>query len=186
MDLSRYELTADSVALCLCCFLAYKPHIYFYFRSKKFVGGSYAEFKYRDLLRRHVSNKKLCYRRRTARCAMSVKILSSVETSCTTDKYTTSRMELEGYSWSTCSKQPRLVDCRIGVVNKLDRRRRRRVVDNAYDLPRRNFLVRSLGQISRGMYPNFWRYPNFLITQCRIGERKPPWQIPSGFVQSFR
>ena len=29
-------------------------------------------------------------------------------------------MELEGYSWATCSKQPRLVDCRMGVVNKLD------------------------------------------------------------------
>ena len=28
------------------------------------------------------------------------------------------------YSWSTCNKEPRLVDCRIGVVNKLDRRRR--------------------------------------------------------------
>ena len=32
-------------------------------------------------------------------------------------------MELEGYAWPTCNKQPRLVDCRIGVVNKLDRRR---------------------------------------------------------------
>ena len=31
-------------------------------------------------------------------------------------------MELEGYSWSTCGKQPRLVDCHIGVVNKLHRR----------------------------------------------------------------
>jgi len=37
-------------------------------------------------------------------------------------------MELEGYSWLTSSKQPRLVDCRIGVVNKLDCRRRRRRV----------------------------------------------------------
>ena len=35
-------------------------------------------------------------------------------------------LELEGYSRSTCSKQPRLVDCPIGVVNKLDSRRRRR------------------------------------------------------------
>jgi len=34
-------------------------------------------------------------------------------------------MELEDYSWSTCSKQPRIVDCRIGVVDKLDRRRKR-------------------------------------------------------------
>ena len=32
-------------------------------------------------------------------------------------------MEIEGYSQPMCSKQPRLVDCRIGVVNKLDRRR---------------------------------------------------------------
>ena len=39
-----------------------------------------------------------------------------------TDKSATNRMELECYSWPTCSKQPRLVDCRIGVVNKLDRR----------------------------------------------------------------
>ena len=45
-----------------------------------------------------------------------------------TDKSATNRMELECYSWPTCSKQPRLVDCRIGVVNKLDRRRRRRVL----------------------------------------------------------
>jgi len=32
------------------------------------------------------------------------------------------------YRWPTRSKQPRLVDCRTGVVNKLDRRRRRRVL----------------------------------------------------------
>jgi len=44
------------------------------------------------------------------------------------NKSTTNRsslMELEGYSWPTCSKQPRFVDCRVDV-NKLDRRRRRR------------------------------------------------------------
>jgi len=57
-----------------------------------------------------------------------IKILSTVETSCTTNPQQIAAMELEGYSWSTCSKQPRLVDCRIGVVNKLDRRRRRRRV----------------------------------------------------------
>jgi len=33
------------------------------------------------------------------------------------------------------------------------------------------FSVPSLGQSSRGKY--FWRYPNFLITQIRIGQRKP-------------
>jgi len=35
--------------------------------------------------------------------AVSVKILPTVETSCTTNPQ---QMELEGYSWSTCSKQP--------------------------------------------------------------------------------
>jgi len=46
------------------------------------------------------------------------------------NKSTTNRNNgvIEGYSWPTCSKQPRLVDCRIGVVNKLDRRRRQRRV----------------------------------------------------------
>ena len=39
-------------------------------------------------------------------------------------------------------------------------------VDNSIDLPWRNFKVWSLGQSSRGKYPNFWRYRNFLITHC--------------------
>ena len=34
--------------------------------------------------------------------------------------------------------------------------------------------------------PWFWRYPNFLTTQCGIGGRKPPFQIPARFVQSLR
>jgi len=67
---------------------------------------------------------------------MSVKILSTVETSSTTNPQRIEVMELEGYRRLTCSKQARLVDCRIGVVNKLDRRRR--VVDNAIDLPWRH------------------------------------------------
>ena len=54
---------------------------------------------------------------------MSVKILSTVETSCTTNPQQIEVLESEGYSWLTCSKQPRLAECRIGVVNKLDRRR---------------------------------------------------------------
>jgi len=47
------------------------------------------------------------------------------------------------------------------------------LVDNAIDLPWRNRKVRSLGQSPRGKYPDFWRYPNFLIK-------------PARFVQSFR
>jgi len=59
-------------------------------------------------------------------------------------------------------------------------------VDNAIDLPWRNFPNRSLGQSSRGKCPNFWRYPNFLITQCETGGRKPTCKKTPRFVQSFR
>ena len=70
--------------------------------------------------------KKPRYRRRTARRAMSVKISLTVETCCTTSTQQIAVIELEVYSWSTCCERPRLVDCRIGVVNEFDRRRRRR------------------------------------------------------------
>ena len=56
---------------------------------------------------------KLCYRRRTVRRAISVNILSTVETIGTTNPQQIAVIELEGYSWPTCSKQPRVVDCRI-------------------------------------------------------------------------
>ena len=97
------------------------------------------------------------------------------------DKSTTNRMELDGYRRSTCSKQPRLVDCRIGVVNKLDRRRRR-VVDNVAKFSK----FQSLRQSSREMSLNFWRYQIFPITPCWVGGSKPPCQMPARFVQPFR
>jgi len=126
-------------------------------------------------------NTKLCYRRRTARRDTSVNVLTTVETSCAKNPEQIELVELECYRSPTCRKQPRLIECRIGVVNKLDRRRRqrRRVVDNAIDSPRRNFLVRSLERSFRGKYLNFWRYPNSLITQCGIGERNLPAKIRS-------
>ena len=52
---------------------------------------------------------------------VSQNIVNTVETSCITNPQQIAVMELEGYSWSTCRKQPRLVDCSVGVVNKLDR-----------------------------------------------------------------
>jgi len=122
-------------------------------------------------------NKKLCYRRRTARRAMSVKILSTVETSSTANPQQIAVMELEGYSRPTCSKQARLVNCRIGVVNKLDRRRRRRVLLTTRSTCRGEiFQVRSSGQSPRGKYPNFWRYQYFLTTEGGLGGRTPPCQ----------
>ena len=86
-----------------------------------------------------------------------------------------------------CSKQPRLVDCRIGVVNKLDRRRRWRALLTTRSTCRGEiFRVRSLGQISKEKYPNFWRYQNFLITQCETHGRKPPGQKLTWLVQWSR
>ena len=53
-----------------------------------------------------------------------VNCCTTVETSYTANPLQIKVTELEGYSWPTCSKQPRLIDCRIGVVNKLDHRDR--------------------------------------------------------------
>ena len=78
------------------------------------------------------------------------------ETICATNPQQMALMELEGYSSPICSKQLRLVDCRIGVVNKLDRRRRRRRVLLATRSTCRG-EIRSLEQTSTGKYPSFWR-----------------------------
>jgi len=121
-----------------------------------------------------IQNKKLCCRRRTARRAMSVEILSTVETSCTTNAEQIAIMKLKGYSSPTCGKQPRLVDCRIGVVNKLDRRR---VVDDAIDLPWRKFLSPKFGTKFQKEVPY-----NTVWGRWKEASR----QIPARFVQSFR
>jgi len=102
------------------------------------------------------------YRRWTARRAVSVKILSTVENMFNVAyPHQIEVMELEGYCWPTCSKQPRLVACRIGVVNKLHRRRRRRrrtvLLTTRSTCRGEIFEVWSLGRSSRGKYPNFWR-----------------------------
>jgi len=56
---------------------------------------------------------------------MSVKIFVNCR-----NKFTTNppQSKSRSYTVTVDRKQPRLVDCRIGVVNKLDRRRRRRRV----------------------------------------------------------
>ena len=97
-------------------------------------------------------------------------------------------MELKGYSWSTCTEQPRFVDCHIGVVNKLDNR----LDDEEFCWQRLRLAVQAKfsysGVKSQRQVPYFWTHPDFLITQCRIGGRKLPYQCqkPARFVQSFR
>jgi len=94
---------------------------------------------------------------------MSVKILSTVETSCTTQPEQIELVELAGYSWRTCSKKAQLVDCRIGVVNKLDRRRQHifdtatNAVYNAIDSTWRNFKSGVGDKDPEGSTPNYCR-----------------------------
>jgi len=92
------------------------------------------------------------------RDTLSVKILSTVETSCTTNPQQIEVIDSKNYSWPTSSTQRRLVDCGIGVVNKLDRRS--------------TCHGESLEFGTKGSTIIFWRYPNFITTQCGIGGRK--------------
>jgi len=121
--------------------------------------------------------QELCYRRRTARRAMSVKILSTVETSRIQQIHDAARW----LRLTATAKTRRL--SYIGIVNKVDRRRRRRRVQ--LTTPSiccdEIFQVRSLGQSDKGIS----EIPKF-PPQCRIGGRKPPCQKPARFVQSFR
>ena len=93
-----------------------------------------------------------------------VNCCTTVETSYTANPLQIKVTELEGYSWPTCSKQPRLIDCRIGVVNKLDHRDR---VDKKW----RNFLSPEFPTKFPGEVYVFWRHPDFLITQYKIGQK---------------
>jgi len=95
---------------------------------------------------------------------------------------------VRGLQLIDCSKQPRLVDCRIGVVKKLDcqQQQRRVLLTTQSTCSGEIFLVRSLAQSPRGKYPNFWReaYPIFFITQCGVDGRKLPLPKLTRFVQT--
>jgi len=106
---------------------------------------------------------------RDALCqSKSWQLLHNCRKKCTANPQQIKAMELDGYSWLMCSKQPRLVDCRIGVVNKLDRRR---VLLTMRDLPWQNFLCSKFAAKFQREYPYFQRYLNFLITQCKRGRK---------------
>jgi len=97
---------------------------------------------------------------------MSVKILSIVETSCTTNPQQIVVMELEGYRRSTCSKQPRLI--RLSSTSS--------IVDNYNDFCcQHNQLPGVWDKISKGSTPILVK------TQCGINERKRPCRKPASF-----
>ena len=84
---------------------------------------------YNSIMSTAVQNKKLSYRRGTARCVVSVKYCqlpcNSAETTCTTSPEQIKVMKLEGYSGTLCNKHVHSTvtrssrfHCPIGAINK--------------------------------------------------------------------
>jgi len=106
---------------------------------------------------------------------------NSVETSCTMNQQQMEIMELQGYSRSTCNNfvhpatvprcaRPSSVWSESSTVDEFWRPHHRLAVAK--------FKSRVWGSLT-GKYPYFWRYPNFLKIQLRIGRRKLPCQKPA-------
>ena len=124
--------------------------------------------------------------RSSAATDISVKILSTVETSPTTNPWKIEVMELKGYSWLTCSKQPWLIDCCIAIIHKLDQWRQEfcwqhdqlamakfsksGVLDK---VPEKSAVI--LGDTHISLQHRV----------SGIGGKKPPYQKPVWFVRSF-
>jgi len=119
-----------------------------------------------------VTNKKLCYSRQTTHTICQSKLLHNcVGTSFTRNPEQIEVMELQGYSQLMCNK------LRASSHDTLDYRR-----SNPQALPSTTFIDHKFGESSRGEYPYFWRYQNFLTTRYRIGhQRKLPCRKPASF-----
>jgi len=89
-------------------------------------------------------------------------------------------MELDGYGWPIVVKQPPLINCHIGVVDKLGRPRQWRHVLLIMRLtcPGEIEISKSWvwGKVSEGSTLTFWDTQVSFITQCEIGGRKPTCQ----------
>jgi len=105
-----------------------------------------------------------CVSRNLVNCA-------TVRTGCTTNaEQIVVIMEMENYGRPTCYKlctSSKFASILVAVIHKLHRRRvllTTRLICRGESL-----YFQSLGQNSLEKYPYFRRYPNFLITQHRIG-----------------
>ena len=92
-------------------------------------------------------------------------------------------MELDGYSRPTCSKQPRLVSWRIGVVSKLHRWW---WYDDEFCWQHDRLAVAKFAKSWAWNKVQEGSTLNFLVAQCWTGGWKPPCQKPSWFFQSFQ
>ena len=120
--------------------------------------------------------RKLCCRRRTARRAMSVEILSTAATVAT--GCTTNQQQVEYFGRLTCSKlcaSSHDASTVVDVVNKLDRRRGVLLIDLSY----RNSPLSQVqwDKVSQESTRIFWERPNFLVPQCRMAEASTPQTI---------
>jgi len=130
---------------------------------------------------------------------------NNAETICTTSTEPSISCRYLTRATKSCCRQ-RLTICAInyngraselgGIIDLVDRRRPSLSrcerpplsswVDNTF---RRSicrseiFQVRSLGQSSRGKCFYIWKWPHFLLTQCRTGGRKLRCQKPARFVR---
>ena len=133
---------------------------------------------------RDFADKKLCYRRRTVRRAVSVEILSTaqlLEQVVTTNAEQIDKiMQIENYGRPTCYKlctSSKFASILVAVIHKLHRRRvllTTRLICRGESL-----YFQSLGQNALEKYPYFRRYPNFLITQHRQGSSRAKNQFNS-------
>ena len=114
--------------------------------------------------------KKLC--RRTARCAVSVEISSTIGTSCSTNPEQTNVIELWSCSWPTFSSRRHDASTVAGVVSKFHHRRR--VLLTTPSTCSGDFFSNpEFGAMLQTEVTLFLRYPNFLKTRYGIGGRKP-------------
>ena len=190
--MERHTLSGDRLPLS-CSDFRVKPTMALSFPEG--LDGSSRHFPWLNQItktpdRRSVAsmNKKLCYSMaRAMRCVSHS--LGNCRTSCTTNPKQIAVMKSElidcPLTFRHYSKQPRLVDCSIGVQAP-PLTTTTSFVDNAIDLPRRNFPCPEFGAKFQREVPLFLEVPEFPTRQRRICFRKLLYPKRARFVQPFR
>ena len=140
------------------------------------IANTFAKTTLTDTTSGNIIQYKLCSCRWIVRCAGSVKILPTAAqlqeqvAQQLQNKSEVMKLETQSTICNNLCASSSDMSTVVRVIHKLDQQRV--LLITQIDLPCRNSLSQSFGQSSRGKYPYFWRYPNFLIDKCRIGRRK--------------